>query len=424
MSEKLRKLLLQRKQSLESGISKMLRQDRQQVGDSNQPAKRKKKHSQPTTNLRIAKEAAGNSHEKPSGEALSPSKLSRGQKKRAAIKARRLEKDGKREKVFDESATPLSLSNVPVLNRNQKRALRKKKAKEASKKKKKPKPQSTPADDVAGQDTKLTKKRKHSDEKNASDTPGKAKQRTSQLQQAMKSKLKGAQFRYLNEQLYTTSGETALQMMKNDPSLFDKYHEGYRLQVEKWPQNPNDIFIEWVKRNPQYVVGDFGCGEGKLAESVTSTVHSFDLVAHKPHITSCNLASVPLQQHTLDVAIFCLSLMGVDFLNFIQEAHRVLKPGGLLKIAEVISRFDDQDVSAFIDAVQAIGFKLTSQDSRNKFFVLLEFVKTPNDGSDSEEQELPKKKKRKTQPTRSAKKGSKGETEKSAILKPCIYKRR
>jgi ribosomal RNA-processing protein 8 len=56
-------------------------------------------------------------------------------------------------------------------------------------------------------------------------------------------------------------------------------------------------------------------------------VHSFDLVAANPSVTACNIAHVPLQPSSIDVAIFCLSLMGVDFIAFIKEAHRTLKQG-------------------------------------------------------------------------------------------------
>ena len=56
-------------------------------------------------------------------------------------------------------------------------------------------------------------------------------------------------------------------------------------------------------------------------------VHSFDLVAANERVTACNISRVPLPNASLDVAIFCLSLMGVDFIKFIHEAHRTLKQG-------------------------------------------------------------------------------------------------
>ena len=83
----------------------------------------------------------------------------------------------------------------------------------------------------------------------------------------------------INEQLYTSNGAAALRDYTADPSLFDVYHQGYREQVEKWPTNPLDGIIAWLRARPKLRVADFGCGEARLARSVPNSVHSFDLVA-------------------------------------------------------------------------------------------------------------------------------------------------
>lgn len=56
-----------------------------------------------------------------------------------------------------------------------------------------------------------------------------------------KLKLKSAQFRHLNEQLYTQSGSQSLKMFKRDPEAFKVYHEGFKSQAQKWPVDPLNL---------------------------------------------------------------------------------------------------------------------------------------------------------------------------------------
>ena len=60
----------------------------------------------------------------------------------------------------------------------------------------------------------------------------------------LQKKLNGAQFRWINQQLYTLSSNSALDMFSNDPTLFDVYHKGFQSQVQSWPQNPIDLIIK------------------------------------------------------------------------------------------------------------------------------------------------------------------------------------
>jgi ribosomal RNA-processing protein 8 len=59
--------------------------------------------------------------------------------------------------------------------------------------------------------------------------------------------LKSSKFRFLNEQLYCSKSDDAVQLFK-DADLFADYHEGYRQQVEKWPKNPLDLLVAELKK--------------------------------------------------------------------------------------------------------------------------------------------------------------------------------
>jgi ribosomal RNA-processing protein 8 len=323
--------------------------------------------------------------------------------------------------------------------------------------------------------------------------------RKSALQQAFMARLSGSRFRILNEELYTTTSSNAFERFSLHPELYDEYHDGFRSQVQHWPVNPVDVIVGRLKKDyvdvffdnnsesndknkfqkqnrineqrQQIVVADFGCGDADLAKqllqvqiplpqqggklskgSVSSSisnddksntfwcpflVHSFDLVSKSDLVTACDMSNVPLPNATVDVAVFCLSLMGTNLADFVREAHRVLKSSGRLKIAEVKSRFASSSLSSsstnksnnnqhtnsknsrssshkkiishknnasgqeddereFIQVLKQLGFECTRTDRSNKMFVLFELCKN----------------------------GKMPDRKVEYTAKPCIYKRR
>lgn len=309
------------------------------------------------------------------------------------------------------------------------------------------------------------------------------------LQQKMMAKLSGSRFRWINEQLYTISSEDALKLIKQQPSLFDEYHQGFRSQVQSWPENPVDVFVEQIKErgstrqvnapgglpglpNKQVVVADMGCGEAQLALDVNNftkqynkankgkqnkkfgkknngqrnggptnlnvEVHSFDLKKVNDRITVADIKNVPLEDESCSVVIFCLALMGTNFLDFIKEAYRILAPRGELWIAEIKSRFTElasasnkptkpEDIGAeFVDALKLCGFFHKKTDNDNKMFTRFEFFKPPQDIIDERRAKLDRKKKFIEQQTEKENFDQKREDKPEGewLLKPCIYKRR
>ncbi|XP_044259168.1 ribosomal RNA-processing protein 8 [Tribolium madens] len=228
-------------------------------------------------------------------------------------------------------------------------------------------------------------------------TTKKQKSREKSLRERMMEKLHAARFRYLNEQIYSSDSKEAHKIFKDDPDAFKAYHEGYRQQVAKWPLNPLDAIIRSVQKMPKtHVIADFGCGDAKLAQSVNQKVHSFDLVPVNEAVTACDMAHVPLDNNSIDVVVFCLSLMGTNLHDYLLEANRVLVPGGILKIAEVESRFDD--VNQFIEGVKRFNFKNTWKDLSHNLFYFLDFRK---EGNIKNKKKLP-----------------------NLSLNPCLYKKR
>ncbi|PYH49905.1 25S rRNA (adenine645-N1)-methyltransferase [Aspergillus saccharolyticus JOP 1030-1] len=340
------------------------------------------------------------------------------------------------------------------------------------------------------------------------------------LQQAMRQKLISSRFRHLNETLYTTPSSKALELFTSNPELFDEYHAGFARQVkESWPSNPVDGYIKALRargsahapkrgkpdnkgrnsaaplpRRPNGLctVADLGCGDAQLARALSPSskklnlkLLSYDL--HAPEgspITKADISNLPLPDGSVDVAVFCLSLMGTNWVSFVEEAWRVLRSDGKgeLWVSEVKSRFgkvtrkkaqigakkplskaeqkklkkkqaaddadsdvedneiyaedarpaandDETDISAFVEVFRTRGFvlKQESVDKSNKMFVKMEFVKAggaPTKGkhaSSTPSAGTGPGKKRFIDRSSLNEKGMSA-SEEAAVLKPCVYK--
>src|SRR5262249_10192012 len=144
--------------------------------------------------------------------------------------------------------------------------------------------------------------------------------------------------------------------LQANPEEWAQYHTLYREARKDWAVVPYEELIRWCRQRSGYVIGDFGCGEAKLAEAVSDrhTVYSFDHVAVNDGGVACDMAPLPLDDETLDVAIFSLSLMGANVPDYIGEAYRTLKLDGQLHIIEATSRFSSRD--QFVQSLEALGF--------------------------------------------------------------------
>ncbi|OJJ46770.1 hypothetical protein ASPZODRAFT_66584 [Penicilliopsis zonata CBS 506.65] len=342
------------------------------------------------------------------------------------------------------------------------------------------------------------------------------------LQQAMRQKLISARFRHLNETLYTTPSSQALELFDKNPEFFQEYHSGFARQVkESWPSNPVDGYIKSIKtrgaihsapkrsgsqpdassrpqlrplpRRPNGLctIADLGCGDAHLARSLTPSakkmklkLQSYDLQAPDPLITKADIANLPVEDGSVDVAIFCLSLMGTNWVSFVEEAWRVLRGDGKGEcwVSEVKSRFgkitrkkaqigakkaptkaelkklkkakrgggnndgddsdvedaeiyaedarpqegaDETDISSFVEVFRTRGFilKPESVDKSNKMFVRMEFVKqggAPSKGQHASLAAAGTGKKKFIDKVPVG--GNMTPDEEAKVLKPCVYK--
>jgi ribosomal RNA-processing protein 8 len=351
--------------------------------------------------------------------------------------------------------------------------------------------------------------------------PSKAVAQLTPLQAAMRQKLVSARFRHLNQTLYTTPSNHSLELFSQNPEMFQEYHEGFRRQVEVWPENPVDGYVAQIRQRGKQrgpvrgkgktgeadedskmtgiiplprtegtcYIADLGCGDAGLSsglevdkKKLKVQVFSYDLQNPSPLVTKADIANLPLEDNSVDVAIFCLALMGTNWVDFIEEAYRILRWKGELWIAEIKSRFgrvsgkkqrvehsvgnrkkpdkktlkkmeedaddadllvevdghddtkQETDVSAFVEVLRKRGFVLQSEkavDLSNRMFVKMNFVKglTPMKGKcvpvpkGMEKMGLDTwKKKPKARFIEEEEEGP--ISSEASVLKPCVYKLR
>ncbi|KAK0629791.1 methyltransferase-domain-containing protein [Bombardia bombarda] len=248
--------------------------------------------------------------------------------------------------------------------------------KDQKEKKKQLKSDETPAQEAAA-GGRATKKNKEKQVAAAAAPPAPPAAKLTPLQASMREKLISARFRHLNETLYTRPSAEAFNLFQDSPEMFSEYHEGFRRQVDVWPENPVDTYIREIKtrakvrfppRNARHdfsnpidssllplprtngtcSIADLGCGDAALAKTLDGPIsqklgldiRSYDLqTGGNPLVTRADIANLPLPNNSVDVVIFCLALMGTNWVDFVEEAYRVLRWKGELWVAEIKSRF-------------------------------------------------------------------------------------
>ena len=316
------------------------------------------------------------------------------------------------------------------------------------------------------------------------------------LQSAMRAKLMGSRFRHLNESLYTKSSAESMQLFNQNPNFFNEYHAGFRQQVSSWPENPVDSFFDELEERSKSDskqherrplprmkglcrIADLGCGDAALAKKIKPIskkcklqVESYDLYSTEPHVIKADIANLSVASDSVNIAVLCLALMGTNWVEFIEEAWRILHWKGELWVAEIKSRFsrtrrrppdhsigkkrkpnkdelkkqkqhaeqeetekaiaemdgseephESTDVTGFIAVLKARGFDLVEDnaiDISNKMFVRMKFVKNRPPVRGKYEGEGAKKRNwRET-----LREGEEANMDEAAVLQRCLYKPR
>ncbi len=172
-----------------------------------------------------------------------------------------------------------------------------------------------------------------------------------------------------NQKINTENSTTTHQRLLTNPEEWHEYHRNYREERKNWRVIP---FDEWIKRikklSDRFIIGDFGCGEAKVAEIIGSRVINFDHVAIDSSVISCDMSDVSehIKNGGLDVALFSLSLMGRNWQDYLKEASRCLNENGFLFISETTKSLSSR-LENIRNEIKKLDFEIYKDDEIGPF---------------------------------------------------------
>ena len=185
-----------------------------------------------------------------------------------------------------------------------------------------------------------------------------------------KRQTKYGDFTKQNQKINTEKSITTHQRMLKNSEEWHEYHRNYREERKDWSVIP---YEEWIKRikkkSERLIVADFGCGEAKIAEAVGSRVkYSLDHVAINANVISCDMSNISehIKDNEIDIAIFSLSLMGKNWIDYLKEAKRCLAEGQFLFISETTKSLSKR-LENLRDEIEKLGFEIYDDKEMGAF---------------------------------------------------------
>lgn len=169
----------------------------------------------------------------------------------------------------------------------------------------------------------------------------------------------------------TTNSQRLHDELSKNPVEWFNYHKARRESMKTWAEIPYEYIASKIK-NKNRVVADFGCGENLMKNCIPhNKVYSFDHVAIDESVIACDMAHTPLEDESIDIAVFSLALWGSNYEDYFKEAYRLLNYDGLMYIAEPTKSYDETQRAELMEMLKRNGFTPVGNiEVRGKFFYI------------------------------------------------------
>lgn len=176
-------------------------------------------------------------------------------------------------------------------------------------------------------------------------------------------------FSELNKNWSISNSKTIYERLKRDKSEWEYYHTLYREKRKDWSEIPYLEISKKIKDRVDWVVADLGCGENLLSKEIPNTIYSFDYIAIDDSVIECDISKLPLQSNKVDVSVFSLALMGSNYVDYLREGSRILKPYGTMFIAEPKKKWEN-NLDRLISELENIGIKVIDNFTSSRFLYI------------------------------------------------------
>ena len=178
-------------------------------------------------------------------------------------------------------------------------------------------------------------------------------QPTKPKQKRLKLKVVLPEISELHKRYKTMTSSNLHSEFASHPDLWQEYHEISESNESSFPSDeiPRNVVIKMLdaeKTRRKKVVVDMGCGKAQIAQHYANdarfTFKNYDHISFDANLVeSCDIAIVPLEDNSVDVAVLSLAMWGSNCKDYVHEAHRILETSGKLIIAEPTKRWSEKD---------------------------------------------------------------------------------
>ena len=180
----------------------------------------------------------------------------------------------------------------------------------------------------------------------------------------------------IHQKASTSSSSHMNEYFRSNLDKWREYHSIREENKKEWVEDPINVIAEKLNKNRHQVIADLGCGMNQLKTLVNSYSqwYSFDHYSDDETVIKADISDLReyLQDNSVDAAVFCMSLWGTNYMDYIKESYRYLKSGGIVYIAEPKDKINQSEL---IGGATQIGFEIISIDFERNGKSYIEFKK-------------------------------------------------